>query len=157
MNTQVRLPDLPSVLLRLALEDLEKVENDKRYEVDMNVWVQREQDICYVCFAGAVMAETLDATEEDIFGWGTCTDKDAYSKLLALDRFRTGNIDGAYRELGRHKPDSIPLYAFDAWLVNCDVNGEYDGTGKTTSYKDNRNLWWNYMLDLVGMLEAFNE
>lgn len=49
-----------SAVIRVALDDLAKVEADPRYEVDMGVW---HDDItpgrCHVCLAGAVMAGTM--------------------------------------------------------------------------------------------------
>lgn len=70
-----KLPNKLSELIRLAMKDLELVENDEKYKVDMDMgswhfpWfseeaehfdVDDEVEVCNVCLAGAVMAKTLD-------------------------------------------------------------------------------------------------
>jgi hypothetical protein len=55
------LPNKKSELLKLALRDLEVVEKDDKYTVDMHNYYCQKMDSCYVCLAGAVMANTLDA------------------------------------------------------------------------------------------------
>lgn len=66
------LPREPSKLIRLAVGDLKKCEEDSRYEIDMSGWHvpdfvedvkeynDSEVEVCNVCFAGAIMAKTLD-------------------------------------------------------------------------------------------------
>ena len=55
------LPNKKSELLTLALRDLEVVEKDNKYTVDMGDYYHQTMNSCYVCLAGAVMANTLDA------------------------------------------------------------------------------------------------
>ncbi len=59
--TTKRPPNKLSALLQLALRDLKKCEKQPEYEVDMATWHERvsAMNICYVCLAGAVMAQTL--------------------------------------------------------------------------------------------------
>jgi hypothetical protein len=55
------LPDKPSDLLQLALDDLELCEKDRNYTIDMSEWhtpSQDESEKCAVCIAGAVIAKT---------------------------------------------------------------------------------------------------
>ena len=109
------LPDMPSELITVALADLEKCEQDPRYEIDMGIWHQRGCYLdpvqetmqsscsmrCGVCLAGSVMAQTIrvepDAVlEPDDFGGRT------QGKLRALDLFRMGSHAGALSQMGLH-------------------------------------------------------
>ena len=87
-----KLPDKPSELLQLALDDLAKVERSLDYEVDMENWhTPPEGGVCHVCMAGAVMAKTLKVDRFKGYtphNFETGTRK----KLRALDIFRTGNL-----------------------------------------------------------------
>ena len=62
------LPGKPSELILLALRDLKAVEKDSYYTVNMGCYHLPMRDVypeaenqCAVCFAGAVMAKTLNA------------------------------------------------------------------------------------------------
>jgi hypothetical protein len=98
MNT---LPDKPSALIRLALADLRKVEQDPSYEVDMNMWhvPRRSEGVCSVCLAGAVMAKTfnaprsLDCTPAGLATW-LHLDRGTSERIASLDYFRRGHIHG---------------------------------------------------------------
>ena len=53
-----KLPNKPSELLKVALTDLELVEGDSKYRVDMRNWHTPQYDkTCEVCLAGSVMAK----------------------------------------------------------------------------------------------------
>lgn len=61
-TTVVKYPEAPkklSALIKLALEDLLKVEASPLYMVDMNEWHRPYGEQCIVCFAGGVMASRL--------------------------------------------------------------------------------------------------
>jgi len=95
-----KLPKKLSKLAALALEDLKKVERSRRYVVDMGAWhepADENDGLCYVCFAGAVMAKTCkldrNATEEAMLGGPES------SKFQALNYLRTGNVEMAYRAM----------------------------------------------------------
>lgn len=103
----VKLPDLPSELIRVALADLEKVESSDQYRVDMRRWHVPDGDVCSVCLAGAVMAKTIELSPErygspNIMGMlianglGDPADSCLYGKLHALDEFRSGDVEGAF-------------------------------------------------------------
>lgn len=104
MAKKTKLPDRPSALIRLALADLRAVEQLKSYEVDMGCYhlgqeKEIERDKCLVCFAGAVMARTLEVpktrdADPDRF------DRDTQDKLYALDHFRRGMIELAFDDMG---------------------------------------------------------
>lgn len=55
------LPKKLSATIRVALDDLAKVEKGSRFVVNMGTWFSRyyPSEPCQVCFAGAVMAKSL--------------------------------------------------------------------------------------------------
>ena len=98
-----RLPDKMSDLLKLGLKDEAKANRSPRYDVDMDIYheiVALEDDFgdyrdtCQVCFAGGVMAFTLNGK------WGeSLSPEDFYNgnvqKLHALDMLRRGKVYAA--------------------------------------------------------------
>ena len=62
VSTPFAPPETLSGLIRLALGDLRKCEQDPRYKVDMFEWHRPlnagGQEVCHVCFAGATMAQS---------------------------------------------------------------------------------------------------
>jgi hypothetical protein len=106
----IRLPNAPSALIRLALADLHKVEEDDRYEVDMEEWhwPNSRDGRCHVCLAGAVMAGTLEVPPEDhILPASFALDG---TKLRALNSLRLGYVHHALEHLFGRKPipDGVP-------------------------------------------------
>lgn len=93
------LPDKPSDLIRLALSDLARCERSPKYEIDMGDW-HRPNGKCLVCLAGSVMAKTLEAPMHK--RWWPKDFPDQGGKLIALDRFRRGDVDIAFEALGFH-------------------------------------------------------
>lgn len=89
----LQLPTLPSAVLKIALDDMELVEKDKRYRIHMGTWHSGRAwgDKCAVCFAGGVMAKTFDC---DITatcfpaGFGVWNSQ----IFLALDYIKSGNV-----------------------------------------------------------------
>ena len=63
--SEVKLPDTIHGLLRVAIDDLKKCQASKNYKIEMSEWHEPYGDDCFVCMAGAVMAQTLmaDITE----------------------------------------------------------------------------------------------
>jgi len=96
------LPDKPSELIRLALDDLKKCEKSKKYKIDMWKWHESNGE-CAVCLAGAVMAQTLKVKRKrDIVP--SHFPEDIKNKLMSLNFLRQGYIDLALRELGLNTP-----------------------------------------------------
>lgn len=60
-TTPIPAPTKASEAIRLALADLEKCEANPHYRINMGLWHGRKASTgpCYVCLAGAVMAQTL--------------------------------------------------------------------------------------------------
>lgn len=119
------LPDKPSELIRLALNDLKKCEKSEDYIINMGVYHHYHGAIfgtCSVCLAGAVMAQTLKlpkATDvnnvRDFF-----SEVDTF-KLKALDQFRTGDIMSGLMKLSIRQPKHLPhSIHIDHYCMNPD-------------------------------------
>lgn len=101
IKTTTTLPDKPSALIKLALDDLRKAERDPRYEVWMGywhtgTWHPQERTACCVCLAGAVMAGTLGAYPADAM-FPESYDEETCGKLEALNYFRLGAVQTGLR------------------------------------------------------------
>lgn len=95
-----RLPNKPSQLLRLAMNDLEIIEKDPRYEIDMAEYHYRADGFtCLVCMAGAVMANTmkLDYTK---YAHPISFPDETRQKLFAINSLRCGDVVEALVILG---------------------------------------------------------
>lgn len=113
MSEQILLPKIPSQLLRIAVDDLKKTMKDPNYIVNMyltfhqKIWKDHEKykenpNVCVVCFAGSVMAKTLNASIKDRlspvkFHINT-------NQLYALDNARQGKWASMFSYLGLNKP-----------------------------------------------------
>ena len=90
-----KLPEMPSAVLAIALKDLTKVERSKKYQVDMEIWHDPGiiRNVCVVCFAGGVMAKTLniDPKEDAMPGFGVANVADT-RRLCMLNAMRNGDI-----------------------------------------------------------------
>lgn len=134
-----RLPDKPSDLIRLALHDLELVEQDPRYKVDMGEWHQSYRNKCEVCFAGAVIAKSIKANYKKRL-YPAFFDDDTQQKLLALDSLRTGKI--AFGLYYFYYPKNPP----DGWSD--------DGFGEVSGYRQDPKLFKEQMFELSCALEG---
>lgn len=86
-----------SELLRLAVKDAQKAENDPRYRLKMDVW-HSPNGTCAVCLAGSVMAFTLGANPKKYLEWSDFEGPIARA-LCAIDSMRSGNIYDAVEDL----------------------------------------------------------
>lgn len=93
-----KLPDIPSELITLALNDLLKVEKRKGYKVDMSVWHEPDNKVCLVCLAGAVLACEYGLDKRVEVDWDEIGEE-ASLKADALNCFRTGGIDFGFESL----------------------------------------------------------
>ena len=94
MSTAIEtLPDKPSELLRMALDDTLKAEKAKGYEVRMGFWHSpnpcSDKEICLVCMAGAVMSNRLKADPKHSLSPDSFN-RDTALKLDAVDNMRVG-------------------------------------------------------------------
>lgn len=103
MNISAPPPERLSDLIRLAVHDIKLVADDKRYEIDMEFFHFKPsaEPVCYVCFAGAVMAKTLQFDLDDrlphLFS-AVAPDPNASAwcdAIEALDAARCGSISNA--------------------------------------------------------------
>jgi hypothetical protein len=104
------LPDKLSELLELAMRDLEAVEADPRYRVDMSHWHEprRDSEFCLVCLAGAVMAKTLRLRPTTrVQGLHARFGYNIGLKLRALDRLRRGEVVVALKTLALVSEDEV--------------------------------------------------
>lgn len=124
---KARLPDKPSGLIRVAIKDMQNVlardEPGRKYELDMSTWheyysrspdpKQERIGICQVCFAGSVMAGSLECEFDDDLEPFDFDDARVRQKLLSLNLFRKGDVIlglFAFYELKLTTPDaSDPL------------------------------------------------
>ena len=103
--TPVKLPRKMSALITLALADLAKCERSEKYAVYMGWWHDRwtETSPCTVCFAGAVMAQSLGIGSH-ITGWEKGLAPVDFpgngDQLYALNSLRSGLVGAAAEKLG---------------------------------------------------------
>ncbi|MCY4356881.1 MAG: hypothetical protein OXD01_05090 [Gammaproteobacteria bacterium] len=114
------LPDKPSALLRLALDDMKKCLGDADYYLDAMRWHEpnEQKDVCQVCAAGAVIAQTLkfDVSVNCDFLSDTMFDMNTKGKLYLINEMRVGYFYSAmtkYRWLTVHE-NGVPDYDFKA-------------------------------------------
>jgi hypothetical protein len=146
---KIKWPKKPSNLILLALHDLNLAERDPKYDIDMSVWHQpasgfpSKNTLCYVCFAGSVMAKSLKRPNTVACEVNDFEETD-HSYFYALNTFRLGAIEDGFSELGITIPREMPV----------DISWDRE---TFPAYASNRNLWWQAMLDMVGMLQAFGQ
>lgn len=117
------LPDKPSELIELALDDLAAVEADDRYKVDMDTWHNPRTGFCAVCFAGSVIAKTLNTNPRN-FRAPRDYDEDTRDKLSALDEFRDGQISCGLSDMGidcRGLPSKKEIAEYGSETFNSDM------------------------------------
>lgn len=103
------LPNLPSALLNLALDDLELVEKNPAYTIDMMAWHRPNAKTCSVCLAGSVIAVSLGKKPTSNVMIGDLSGSDR-RKLLALNAMRSGLPCLALRYLDIDKTDAAREY-----------------------------------------------
>lgn len=115
------LPEKPSALLELALNDLEAVEKLPRYMVDMVDWHQlrtvyimakdglgtESHVVCSVCLAGAVLAVSLKVPEDLRITPLALKDRRLSTKLLTIDDLRIGDVKSALDNLDIPLPPGL--------------------------------------------------
>jgi hypothetical protein len=97
-GTEKLLPEKLSDCILLALEDLQKCEVDPRYKIWMSAW-HEPHERCYVCLAGSVMAQTLNANLFESLGPANYS-KHNNKRLMALNSIRAGHVRTAMSYMG---------------------------------------------------------
>jgi len=105
-----KLPEKMSELIALAIKDLKACEKlSEVYEINMEFWHNPHNNKCKVCLAGAVMAQTLEASPYAFIGPSEFDDdyeeENIQAKLFALDLLRSGETKDAFTELNQETPD----------------------------------------------------
>ena len=128
------LPDKPSALLRVALSDLAKVEQDIRYKVDMSSYhVVRPGGICHVCLAGAVMAKSLKVP----FVSAIPARLPESDEIYALEQLRVGELHRALLNLDLPIPNDLPKSV------------------PVTTYETDRDRFFDNMHTIANLLEMY--
>lgn len=119
-------------LLEVALADLAACERDEHYEIDMCDWVNRKEDECFVCLAGACMVRTLH--QEEFYRLSS----NDQAKMRALNFLRRGEVTFAMHKICI-VPDKVVVRDRDV-----------------TNYHQDRNQWWADMHQLLAELKEAN-
>lgn len=136
--------DTPSKLIRVALEDMKKCENDPHYVIDMNSWGELEGNVCHVCLAGAFLVHEngMVIKRGQPFRPYNLT-RALYFRILALDDFRRGNVIKGLANLNIH---DLELYA--------EIDGEFNPSTMPT-YAVDRDAFISKMEAFADKLESF--
>ena len=109
MTEPKKLPRKLSDVIDVALKDLAWVErHPKTYTVDMGGWHEVYDEICAVCFAGAVMAKTL-ATDPKRDAVPDSFDKYTESRLSDLNFLRMGGLQ-SLSTISAHARRKLPAF-----------------------------------------------
>jgi hypothetical protein len=113
------LPDKPSELLLVALEDLERAEKAAGVAVDMEVWYDDDGKECSVCFAGGCMVRVLEVLPKELRNNLELAPRDfcdtLRAKFLALNAFRTGDVVGGLWKLLWGNVGSISRFGIECY------------------------------------------
>lgn len=143
------LPDKPSELLKLAMKDLELVEQNPKYKLDMGIWHEKKKSgACAMCFAGAVMNRELGCNEQEHMVEPEDFDKPTTKKLWALNNFREGYLQTALQHFGIDiETTNLPENYTDYYTEpSMDVMSD--------SGKVQRRDWKLHMATIIGILES---
>ncbi len=107
----------PSVIMKIALDDLEACEKDPRYQIVMDTCHEAYEDKCCVCMAGAVLAKSLGAdikfNAAIYFAHRFENPSPLYGYLRAIDSFRQGYLAVGLMQLNVDIRDSkIPAMIY---------------------------------------------
>jgi hypothetical protein len=157
------------------MQDLELVENDPKYTFEMSTWYSSDynEDTCYICHAGAVMANTLKLKEsKKTFSHPDLFDNSTRDKLIAIDAFREGNLTKALEYMKTRIPRSLKdieltynlcywsdienkiLNDFEEFGVCSSYTSDTDDLNELSNEPIHREVYKNYICGLIGILQA---
>lgn len=120
---KIDLPEKPSDLILVALEDLEKVEKSKTYKVFMEDWHNPfDGKKCEVCFAGSVMAMEGRLSKNKYVEADKCFDEKTWEKFYALNNFRRGMVVSGLNCMGIDAPDLLCEADMKVFVPDYDRN-----------------------------------
>ncbi len=141
MNNKVKLPNKASDLIDLALHDLELCERNSKYKINMQNWHKLKDDnLCHVCLAGSVIAQTLKYPMKTVL---PCHIINYELELLTLDRFRIGDV-----------MEGLCMYIPNKKYKNFDFNLDFNGFDY--DYMNNKKKWKLRMRKLIRDLRKEN-
>lgn len=153
----MKAPKKLSEAILLALSDLEQIEQNKDYVINMNKWHEPIGDKCHVCFAGSVMVNTKKIKKND-FIFSPSYKVGQFSKIwqrvfYSLNNIRLGQIDEAIAS----------FYNKNLWQVSSPT-GENELTYNNIinfgmnenefMYRENPQLFKDFMIDIAMYLES---
>lgn len=127
-NTTISPPNCFSQAIDMAVADLRAIARNPHYRIDMSTWhSQNASGVCHVCFAGAVMANTLEVPIHQELSPHYVENEGWKAPLNALNELRSGNIHAATEDWpeGWKAPDVESDAADDDFNSTCEVP-EYD-------------------------------
>ena len=125
-------------LLSWALADLAFVERQPEYGVDMTTWMTiRDDNKCYVCLGGAVLANTFKFLPYDPWPMD--------DEFIALDQLRRGSVAGAWRAL-HSEPHPWNFIQHFRWSRT--VKAMQTLNRGVTPYEVRKEVWWANMRNL---------
>lgn len=113
------LPDKPSELIRVALEDLAKIEDDPQFTIDMHQWFARDftedhagnrATVCFACAAGAVISQRANIPTGAVYLDPQDFSDEVCNKLHAINRLRLGEVGVACLALGIDPPARVRMF-----------------------------------------------
>lgn len=120
---KTKLPDKLSDLLELSLNDCAKVRRSKRYALHMNGWHGTINGTCYVCMAGAIMAQTLRCSPNTTYLPTDIENKESADGLRAVNLMRTGQFAQAQYQLSNKTFNKLTDEQHQAFEdANCLIN-----------------------------------
>lgn len=127
----------PAKMWLESLEDFELILRDPKFTVDMNHWLNKDDNGCHVCVAGASIACRV----EGFTNWVIPRhfDEDMEAKLESIDCMRTGDFSSALLEL----PLSDEEYdMWDLALSRVESRAKEIGVAR-------RNKNWQELVDIL--------
>lgn len=149
----------PSGKIRFAIDDLEAAERSPHYQIDMDTWhaPDNTSNTCYVCFAGAVMANRHAIRRDQTYvgpfdadGPNEFSIDQRWDNLFsALDEFRTGYVEAFLTMDGTVPHDTIAAFTNAQSPVD-----PYGCFPDHIDYEDDPNAFKSWARGMADKLEA---
>ena len=140
-----KLPEKASDAIRMVVKDLEAIEKDDRYVVDMEVWHKPSlSGKCHVCMAGAYLARNTSAEPYQ----RTYPDYSQQLKVDSFDALRAYILDDFLMAWIDAEELTDGLY----YLIERDLENQA-GIYSNVSYQDDPSQFKQNMLTIADALE----
>ena len=156
-----KLPKVPSELLQLALNDMKQTIK-AGVNINMNKWGTNinTPKKCTVCFAGAVMLNTLKLNEnenENLDTWRDYTSPNDTIALNALDEFRKGYLLEPLITLGYTSNKIYATDKFNTTYNNIIIPNEFIEGWTQYEYCNNDDEFFKQIDELINYLKSINQ